>query len=58
MGNPHPVSMANLTYLANTSRWAPEDAANYRVIRGPDEVGLYKSNPVVTHSLKPPGFNP
>jgi hypothetical protein len=22
------------------------------------EVGLYKFNPVVTHSLKPPGFNP
>jgi hypothetical protein len=32
-----------------------------RVHRGPDPRvggGLYNLNPVVTHSLKPPGFNP
>ena len=33
MGDPTPVHIANLTFLANTSRWAPPDAANYYVVK-------------------------
>lgn len=38
MGNMHPVSLTDLTYLANTSRWAPREAANYHVIDSPADV--------------------
>ena len=38
MGPMHPVRVDDLVYLANTSRWAPPDANNYRVIKGPDDV--------------------
>jgi hypothetical protein len=37
----------------------PEERAEFLADLGADEVGpLYKLNPVVTHSLKAPGFNP
>ena len=32
MGPLHPVKMSDLVYLANTSRWADADAANYKLV--------------------------
>jgi hypothetical protein len=34
------------------------DAVRREPMGTPAVVGLYKLNPVVTHRLKPPGFNP
>jgi len=38
LGPKHPVRVEDLVALANTSSWTPRDAANYKVIRGPDDV--------------------
>jgi hypothetical protein len=35
-----------------------DDRVTFRLVLQLSKVGLYKSNPVVTHSLKAPGFNP
>jgi hypothetical protein len=37
MGDQTPVHIADLTYLANTSRWAPRDAANYDFVKAGGE---------------------
>jgi hypothetical protein len=55
------ISRQTARIIVATVRVRYDDAGNIPIMT--QEIGtvggcLYKPNPVVTHSLKPPGFNP